>query len=121
MASELTLSAALAFTKSTRTTSKSYFGNTFTVSGTDYVGPFSQTIATTPGEALLLGDITTVGYALIKNKDAANYVTLRATSGGTDVVKLKAGEFCLLRFAAAAPWAVAVGGACELEITLIED
>lgn len=58
-----------------------------------------QTIGTSE-EALALGDVSTEGYAFFQNLDATNFVTIGSYTGGTTynpVVKLKAGEFALLR------------------------
>jgi hypothetical protein len=122
-ANELTLTAALEFTKSTTHTDSRNMGvegKQFTVSGTDCVGPITQTIGTS-AEALDIGDITTPGYIIIKNLDATNYVTIRMGSTGADVVKLKAGEFALFRLASTNPFALANTGACQVLFALIED
>jgi hypothetical protein len=122
-ANELTLSAALEFIKSnTRTSTKDMgiSGLQFTVSGTDCIGPVTQTIGTS-AEALDIGDITTPGYVAIKNLDATNYVTIRMGSTGADVVKLKAGEFAMFRLASTNPFALANTSSCQVLYVLVED
>lgn len=119
MASELTISAELDFTKGTVSISKVGSSTKFTVTGTKYVQAV-QSIGVT-AEALGLGDIGTPGYIIIFNRDATNFVEIRDGSGGADVVKLKAGEFALFRLATATPYLIADTAIVVVEYVLIEN
>lgn len=119
MANEITLSSMLSFLKGGRQDEFGEFGQELTMNGTDYVRA-TQTIGTS-AEALAIGDIGTCGLIAIKNKDATNYVTIRAGSGGTDLVKLKPGECFPFRLATNTPYAIANTAPVEIEYLLLED
>jgi len=74
-------------------------------------------------EALVLGDCGTGGYLIMVNRDATNYVTVRAATGATGLVRLKAGEGACFRLdaAATAPFVIANTAAVEVEYVLLED
>lgn len=125
MADEIVLSIALKYAKGGRaanTDLMSVTGLEIDVTGTDVVR-LSQTIGLTV-EALDIGDITTPGYIVIKNKETysgSNYVTIRNGSGGADVIKLFGGDACAFRAAAATLFADATGATQEIDILIIED
>ncbi len=81
-----------------------------------------QSVAITE-EALTLGDIATGGWFFAINRDSTNFVELRSGTGTVNVVKLKAGEFCLFRMSddATSPFVIADTAAVELEYWLLED
>lgn len=88
------------------------------ITGADYyLG--TQTVGTSE-EALNLGDITTVGYLLIENRDTTNYVTYRPATGGTDTVRIPAGGFALFYAETSAPYVIANTASCILEVLAIE-
>ena len=121
MASELTLSASMRFAKGAIDVQFARLNQLFTVSGTDFNWK-SQEIGTSE-EAIALGDCAAGGYILIYNSDATNYVKIRAATGGTDMVRLKAGEFAMFRFdvtGAAAPFAIADTAAVICQYLLVE-
>jgi hypothetical protein len=124
VANELTLSVAANFLKSGAaidTSDMDLIGQTFTVNGTDWVKA-TQSIGTT-AEILGKGEITTPGYLIIKNTDATNYIELDkatfTTASGT--VKLKAGEFALLRVSSTNIYACANTAACVVRYLFLED
>jgi hypothetical protein len=69
---------------------------TATQAGTNSLGNV-QNIGTTT-EAIVFGDVTTVGYLFLKNLDATNYVEfdLNTPVAGTAHIKLLAGECAFL-------------------------
>lgn len=79
----------------------------------------------TSEEAISLGDITTNGWALIKNLDSTNYVTWGPESGGAMVAlgRLEAGEVALLRLTPSALTLrmQANTAACDVLIQVFED
>lgn len=82
----------------------------------------TQTIGTAAHEALADGDISTQGYVFLMNTDDTNYVEIGIDSGGTfyATVKLKAGEYALLR-AAGNLYAKANTSDVELDYVILED
>lgn len=114
MANELTLSGlTIAFSKSNcPPVNFSPTSISPTVAGTQWMDNV-QLIGTSE-EAILLGDVAAGGYCFFQNMDATNFVTIRAASGAADLVKLLAGEWCVFRMAASAPFAIADTGSCNL-------
>lgn len=119
MANEGTFSFSAEFSKGGETASFVHAGLQVTVSGTEYVR-MNQLIGTS-AEALDIGDITTPGYIMIRNRDTTNFVEIRDGAAGADVVKLKAGETALFRLTTTTPFAIADTAACRVEYLLIED
>lgn len=83
-----------------------------------------QSVGFAAAEALVTGDITTPGYAIFRNLDATNFVTIGDLDGATftPVIKLAAGEPAMLRVGctAARLAAKADTGAVKLEYTILE-
>lgn len=80
----------------------------------------------TSEEAIALGDLLTLGtlgYAFFRNLDATNYVSIRAGTGETSLIRLQPGEWCVFPFdgAATAPYAIANTAAVNLEVCIFGD
>ena|SRR5688572_23455516 len=77
----------------------------------------------TSEEALILGDLSSLGYAIFVNRDTTNFVEIRTGTGGTKIVKLKAGEKACFRFGSGvtAPYAIADTAAVQLEYLIVND
>ena len=78
----------------------------------------TQSIPTTAaGTAVTMTNITTAGWAFFRNTDPVNYVQVGVQVGGVfyAFVKLKAGEWCLLRLGTNAPYARANTAAVPLD------
>lgn len=120
MADELTLSASLAYSKSGETLRTAITGLQRDVTGTEHA-KYVQLIGTSE-EALILTDIGTPGYCLLRNLDETNYVSIRSGTAAANCIELLPGDFALFRFArtATAPFALANTSACRVEITIIE-
>lgn len=121
MANELTLTLKAVFAKSgTSITFPDAAAQeiSVTVSGTKFVHN-RQSIGTSE-EAIALGEVSTGGYFIGINRDATNYLEIRSGTGGTDLVRLNAGEVCCFRMSgdSSAPFAIANTAACELEYIL---
>lgn len=71
-------------------------------------------------ELLDLGDIATIGFVILHNLDVTNSVTV-GSDGLVYPVKLKPGEWQLVRWNGAAVHAKADTGAILLDYTLVED
>lgn len=121
MANELTLSASMSFAKTNFATLLRNFSSLLRdVSGSPMPALRTQMVGITE-EALYVGDIVTLGYCLMKNCDSVNYITVRPGTGTADLIKLKAGDIALFRFAMNTPYVVANTGGCILEYYLIPD
>lgn len=125
MSSELTLNASIAFEDSE--------GSAFALQVIDFIQSIStkkfihlkQNIGITE-EALYLGELTSLGYAMFLNWDQTNYVELRVATAGTKFATLKpaisttAPGFALLFLGSGitAPYAIANSAACQVEYAI---
>lgn len=118
MANELALTLRFVYTNAGVSLSRA-LTDTVTVSGTATAHDV-QNIGTTE-ETLALGEVTPTGYALFLNLDGTNYVELGKATGVYSV-KLKAGEFALLRLDSwSTIYAKANTAAVDLEYVLLSD
>jgi hypothetical protein len=72
----------------------------------------------TSEEALDLGGLATLGYALFKNLDDTNYCELRSGTGaGNDIIRLDPLGGAMFRFGSdiTAPFAIAITAAVQIE------
>ncbi len=119
MASELTLSAVLEYADS-ESASVGLIVRDFVASvATKKYVLLKQNIGITE-EALKLGELTSLGWALFINRDLTNFIELRVSTGSTKFAKLLAGEPALFRFGSGvtAPYAIADTSPCQLEYLL---
>lgn len=120
MASELTLSASVAYADNEGADeSLSVSDLLATVSAKRYT-KLKQNVGTAE-EAVVLGEVTAPGWAMFINRDASNFINLKVATSGAVFAKLKPGEFALLRLGSGAqtPFAQADTAACQLETILI--
>lgn len=104
-------------------------GATVTASGTKTADMAGDQMITnvqavgTSSETLQLGDVTTLGYLMIKNLDATNYVEVASDTGfgaSTIVSKLLAGDIILLKAPVATLYVKANTAACNIAVTAVE-
>lgn len=71
----------------------------------------------TSEEAMLLGEVTSLGYCAIINYGPTNFVQIRTATSGTAMVKIPAGEGAIFRFGSGvtAPFIVADTAGCTVE------
>jgi hypothetical protein len=121
MANEITVSLSLEFSKGGSSDKMRKMGQQFTLSGTDYI--HKTQIVGTSEEAIVIGEIGTPGWCFFRNLDDTNYVSIRAATGATSTVELKAGESCCFRLArgATAPFAIANTSSVTIEYLILED
>jgi len=120
MANELTLTAALGYAKGTFTNlTRSFTNVSRDVAGSNPI--YNVQAVGTSAEALLVGDVGTAGYILLRNLDATNFVEVRDGAGGADVVKLKPGDIAMFRLATSTPFVIADTAGINLEYWLIPD
>jgi hypothetical protein len=120
-ANEITVTLSLAYLKSNVSTSKTLTAGVFSQNGSPVKYVQNVQNVGTSEEALVIGDITTLGWVWFKNLDATNPVSIRQGTGGTNMVKLMPGECACFRFGVNAPYVIATGSAVELEYLLLAD
>lgn len=118
MSAELLLAASLKFSKGGSLFETNFQSTYFDVAGTS-PNKEVQAIGITD-ESLNLGDISTIGFVFLRNLDATNIITI-GSDGTLYPIRLKPGEFCLVRWNAAAIHAKALVAPCNLEYTIIPD
>lgn len=74
-------------------------------------------------EAVPMGDVSTAGWARLENLDSTNYVEIGVEVAATfyPFLKLKAGEFCVIRLGTNAPYAKANTAAVQLDYEIFQD
>ncbi len=120
MADELTLNATLNYSDDEDADETLQAAEVLaTVSAKKYVKS-KQNIGTSE-EAIGLGELASLGWALFINRDTVNFLEIRVGTGGTKIVKLKAGEFAFFRFGSGitAPFAIADTAAVQLEYIIV--
>lgn len=72
-------------------------------------------------EAIKLGELATLGYAIFINRDATNFINIKTATAGTIIVKLFPGEVAMFRFGSGvtAPFAIADTAPCQLEYMIL--
>jgi hypothetical protein len=121
MASEITVTQNLAYAKGQISQrSLGISGKSFNITGTAYVEG-SQLIPTS-ATAIVLGNLTTLGWFCIKNNDATNPVDILVSTVGSHFLTIQAGECACGRFASTvtAPAAIATGGSVYIEYLILE-
>lgn len=120
MADELTISASLAYADSEGADELLAVADVTPNVSTKKYAKFKQSVGTSE-EALGLGEVTSLGYCLVINRDETNFVQLRTGTGGTYFAKLLPGEVALFRFGSGvtAPFVIADTAAYQIEVFLI--
>lgn len=121
MADELKLTVALRYSKGSVSEDADVVDLGIDVAGTQLIHNI-QTAPITNDEALELGDVGAGGYVFMINRDATNFVEIRAaTNPSADLIKLLPGDPCLFRITGdCAPYILADTATCELEYWLFE-
>jgi hypothetical protein len=122
MANEITLIASLQAAKGPIAEVLARSGVKADMAGTKFLRKI-QTIPTTAGgTALDLTGVATVGWAILINTDATNYVDLMTAVSGTAFARLLKGEFALIRICPTltAPAMLAHTASVDVEMLLLE-
>ena len=120
MANEITISASLGLEDSESSDELLQLASTlFNITTKVYVKN-KQNVGTSE-EAIELGTISSLGWAIFINRDATNYVEIRTGTGGNDIVKIPAGGVALFHFGSdvTAPYIVANTAACQVEYLIL--
>jgi hypothetical protein len=120
---EITLSALLKADKQSRSVLRQPGTLTVTWNGNRYYGPTTFT-ATNTYQALAKGTVNTNGYAFMRNVSTAGVAVISFNGGTNDHLRLKAGEYALMRLDTTLPidsLMVKCATTNDFEFTLIED
>lgn len=127
MANEITLSGSLSYEDSEGTELSLSMANVIKSVATKLINRLKQNIGTAE-EAIKLGEVSSLGYALFINRDETNFIELRVSTGGAKFAKLDpdtagngTGGFALLKLGSGAqvPYAIADTAACQMDIFII--
>lgn len=119
MANETQLQASLSNTRSGSTITGAS-SISITQTGTANIANM-QTIGTTT-EALLIGDITDLGYVFVKNTDVTNFVMIGITTAVTSanaMITLLPGEFAVFPTRLEVIYALADTAACAVQVVAL--
>jgi hypothetical protein len=119
MANEITVSMSIKFAKGSVSESMSVSAATFDMTGTNYVKG-TQSVGTSE-EALEKHGMSTPGWCMITNTDSTNVVHVRADTGLSNTIELKALESAAFRNSGSAPHVIAITAPCVIEYLLIEE
>jgi hypothetical protein len=121
MADEITVSASLAYEDSEDSDEILQIADVlFDITTKKYI-KHKQNVGTSE-EAMDLGELTTLGWCIILNRDATNYIEVRmATGAGNDHIKVPAGGAAVFHFGSdvTAPFLIANTAACQVEYLLL--
>ena len=123
MAAEISpLTVALTFTKASAGVSSAIVWSESNLNRDVAGGKVIQNIQIVglAAEQILIGDIGTLGYVMLKNVDPTNFITLRNGSGGADVIKMIPGDIAVFRAAASTIFALADTAPALLRVLAIE-
>lgn len=120
MANEITLTATLAYDDSELTD--------ILLSAEDIVRSVSTKVYTknkhnvgTTEEAMELGTVTSLGWCMIVNRDATNFVSVLAATAGTNIIRVPPLSPALFHFGSGvtAPYLIANTAACQVEYLIV--
>lgn len=120
MADELTVNISVAYEDSEGTQVMMEALNQIIDVTTKRVIHIKHNVGTTE-EAMDLGDISSLGAICVRNRDGTNFVQVRASTGGTAIVKALAGECWAWRCGSGvtAPFIIADTAACQVEYLIV--
>ena len=119
MANEIQVSASLSASKGGVSVNNSA-SRSATMAGDQMIS--NVQIIGTAAEALVLGDVSTIGYVFLKNMDATNFVEIALDSGVSTqkFAKLLAGDFAIFPASTATMYAKADTANVNLVVQAIE-
>ena len=125
MANEITVVASLTYVNAAIGVASASLGinspGKFTISGSKFVENIFSVPTTAGGTALPIGSVGTLGWALLKNLDTVNFVSILNAVSGTKLLRLNPGEVALFRFdqSVTAPAAIADTAAVLLQYMML--
>lgn len=119
MANELTINASIAYDDGTSVDGLDIVDFKVTLTSQKFAH-IIQSVGTSE-EAMILGEVTSLGFCIFKNLDPTNYVEVRTGTGGTKIVLVSAGSVAMFAFGSGitAPFLIANTATCRVEYLLI--
>lgn len=118
MSNEITLDADLTYSDSEGTAvSLGVIAKTVTVT-TKIVSRLKQNIGITE-EAIKLGEVSSIGYAIFVNRDTTNYVELKVAASGAIFAKMFPGEMAFLRLGSGAQVPVGIANTAPVQLDIL--
>ncbi len=116
MANEITLSGSLAYSDSEGSSLSLALSALMATAATKKFVYAKQNIGITE-EAIGLGEVTSLGWALFINRDATNFIELRVATAGTKFARIHPGKFALFFIGSGitAPFAIADTAPVQME------
>lgn len=116
MANELTISANLAYLDTNNVQEELAIESLRQSVTTKIIGRSQQVIATSE-TAITLAGVSSVGWLMLINLDATNFVNIKTAASGTIFAKLPPGGFCVLYLGSGvtAPVAIADTASCVID------
>lgn len=120
MANEITVGCSLAYSDAELTDISLAFSELTGSISTKKFTWIKQNIGTSE-EALILGEVSSLGWFIGINRDSTNFVELRVSTGSTKFAKMKPLMPCLFYFGSGvtAPYAIADTATCQIEYILL--
>lgn len=118
MANELTLNASLAYEDAESILAEIGVEDFVLTPTTKWFTRYRVSVATSE-QAISLGGVSSLGYAVFINRDTTNFIELRTGTGSTKFAKLKPNNgFAVFHFGTGvtAPYAIADTGACQMDV-----
>lgn len=117
MSRELTLGASLAYSDSDGTEASLTLAQIFANVTTKALQQFKLSVPITEIAVPLPDNPGSLGWLILVNRDATNFVNVRVGTGAAIFAQLLAGEFCILRLGsgAQAPYLIADTAPCNVE------
>lgn len=97
MASEITLNATLQYSDSDGTIDAIQVADKLVTVATKIIARHKQSVGFTVAVALNLGPVVSLGFIMVKNLDATNFVNVLTGTAGVIFAKIKPGECLLFR------------------------
>ena len=120
MANEISFSASLALVQ-TGLSLRGEGSGTATIAGNTGIATVQNIGLTT--EAIAMGDVATPGYLFVKNVDPTNTIRIglaTPVTSGDAMITLLPGEFAFIPTRQTTIYAIAITGACDMQVVLTE-
>jgi hypothetical protein len=125
MANEIQITASLAYTNGAQNIAQQILGiagSLFSITGKNFEEGTMAVPTTSGGTAIPVANLSTLGWAIFKNNDPSNYISLISAVSGTEFCRLLPGEVALFRFdpGITAPAAIAHTAVALLQYLILE-
>jgi hypothetical protein len=125
MSSEIQVTATLAYTNTAKNIAQQILGvagSLFDITGKNFEEGSMAVPTTSGGTVIPVANLSNLGWAMFKNNDPTNYISLLSAVSGTEFCRLMPGEVALFRFdpGITAPAAIAHTAIALLQYLILE-